>query len=117
LNLKIVLRSVPLEGLAMTTNAVGFQAVWADSWRYLALVLEGVGQILEGLLIQREFLLISLHFGSLILRTESDGPNDILHSHAQFLEGGTGAIGPYEGRINVNPFITVICGKVFVEGD
>ena len=50
----------------MTTDAVSFEAAWAasDCERRLCFVPGGVGQIHEGLLIQREFLQVRFHFGS-----------------------------------------------------
>ena len=74
----------------MTTDAVGFQAMQADR-EYLCLVCGGVGQIHEGLLIQREFLRIRFHFGSLIGsdRIQRPGRHFILLRTVLIIEGWT----------------------------
>lgn len=69
----------------MTADAIGFQAVQADSESWLLPYLGGVSQILEGLLIQREFIQISLHFGSLI------GSGRIKRSERHFTLSCTGS--------------------------
>ncbi len=65
--------SAPLEERSSsdpaTTDAVGFKAAWAASdceiRTCLCFIFRGGCQIPEGLLIQREFLQIGFHFGSL----------------------------------------------------
>lgn len=69
----------------MTADAVGFQAAWATSdcelRRSSWCVLRAIGQILKGLLLQREFCQIGFHVGSLIQSGRWNGPKHILHSH------------------------------------
>lgn len=69
----------------MTADAVGFQAARATSdcelRRSSWCVLRAIGQILQGLLLQREFCQIGFHVGSLIGFGRIERSENILHSH------------------------------------